>query len=656
MIIGLIARNYKCYKGINFIPFVKDDPEYLRLIIGNNGVGKSALLEAMDSYFNDAPWIVHTDSPKKNDAAVGILFLMEKEKAKSIIGLGNEEILSNISDTFWSLNVSQNSNYGKYYSDFFNLRDNLLPTYKGTHYLFMLGKDMDKKDVTFLTFHTTVFDNLKTLVNQQSILYNVGLVAYNIQNHYSYLYIPVESSVSEFLKLEARGMQILMDKTIKDTIATTFNEKRVTRNGGKKKFAYLDIINKSLESYVSSVEEQIQKIDPDYNFKKGYRQNTNLTANHITDVIIESYYSKRKLKKGDKPISTLSSGEKRRALIDIIYAFIIQSNNMEKELILSIDEPESSLHISKCYEQFERIQDISVNHQKTVFVATHWYGSLPILKSGTLMHIDDDSKSTIFSLSNYFEERREHPDDIQFKSFFDLSSSILSSLRSANYNWLLVEGKEDKQYIEYYIDASALNLKILPLGGCGNVKKIYEYLFVPISSTKKSEEVNGKKQKVFCLIDTDLACVAINVDSETKNHLLQIRRLQEKNDHSIGLFKVNDPTQSATEIEETLNPEIFYKALSVAIEQCGNDEEKTSFLAFNFDDGVNNSKIIGDYSILSHNGQGRSLREDKERIKWFIDNNKPLIASEYSKIPRIGDIPAWIQEIECFFTNQTPSK
>ena len=36
---------------------------------------------------------------------------------------------------------------------------------------------------------------------------------------------------------------------------------------------------------------------------------------------------------------------------------------------------------------------------------------------------------------------------------------------------ILVEGFEDKRYLEYYL--STENLVIIPVGGCSNVKKIF---------------------------------------------------------------------------------------------------------------------------------------------------------------------------------------
>ena len=655
MIIGIVVQNFKCYKGIQFIPLMKNKPEFLRVIIGNNGVGKSAILEAFDTFFNNANWTIHSDASRK-DASIGVFFLQEKSKAETIVG--NEkyiEIISKISDAFWNVNISANSAYSRSYSEFFKLREKISHL-RETHYLFMIGCESEKRDVSFLTFHGVVNESLKLITNKPNLV-SLNALKEKFLEHYSYLYIPVETSISDFLKLEAKGMQVLMDKNIKQNITSRLNDKKITRTiseSRQKKISILDMINESLENYINTVEKDIQKIDKDYSFKTSRKQSKNLTANHITDVIVDAYYAKRNLKKGEKIIATLSSGEKRRALIDIAYVFLSQSKSKknEKELILAIDEPESSLHISKCYEQFDRIQELSTKYNHMVFIATHWYGALPIISSGSLLHLEEKHNSiSVFDFKNYFEERRAHPDDIHFKSFFDLASSILSSLRSAEYNWLIVEGLDDKLYLEYYLDIVALNLNILPLGGCSNVIKLYEYLFAPLSQ-KKLEETDGSKKKVLCLIDTDDLVQGIDVSSETKNKLLSIKRLSSDLIDSTRstIINIDNPNRISTEIEDILEPQKYYTALKECINRSSDTTVKDSFGAFDFYENSIFSRIKGDESILIHRGEGRNQRDDKQKVIEFIETNKGIIAEEYVKQSKDDfEIPHCINLITEYF-------
>ena len=79
MILGAILRNYKCYSGVHYIPFYKNKEQNLNVIIGDNGVGKSTILEAMDSLFNDGKsWVVNSGASGQ-DSSVGALFLIEKD-------------------------------------------------------------------------------------------------------------------------------------------------------------------------------------------------------------------------------------------------------------------------------------------------------------------------------------------------------------------------------------------------------------------------------------------------------------------------------------------------------------------------------------------------------------------------------------------------
>ena len=54
MIVGLFLRYFKTYQGINYIPL--SDEDRFCGVLGDNGVGKSSILEALDVFFNDKAW------------------------------------------------------------------------------------------------------------------------------------------------------------------------------------------------------------------------------------------------------------------------------------------------------------------------------------------------------------------------------------------------------------------------------------------------------------------------------------------------------------------------------------------------------------------------------------------------------------------------
>lgn len=639
MIIATILKNFKCYKGINVVQFSEGILNYLNIIIGNNGVGKSAVLEGLDTLFNDAHWIINKENKSQADTQVGAAFLLEKGEVDDLLDARELSIISEISDFFWHFTPASMVPF-RGYENLFDIRNKHL-LFEDTHYLVLIGKSNNSRSLGFLSFDNKVRDAL-TLTpkpNEQTLH---KMLAKILDSH-AYIYIPVESSVSNFVKLQNQSMQMLMDRKIKDEISKSLKEKRITRTKGHKelKLSLLDMINEVLEAYVNTVEHDIQNEYAGYSYKPGPNQTSKLSANQIADKMIETYYTRRIFKKDGKMIEDLSSGEKRIILIDIISAFI-QKTNPSRELIVAMDEPESSLHISKCYEQFAKINNIAIEHHHQIFLTTHWYGSLPVLKCGGLIHIDDRSKSSYNEICNYFEKRGHLPNDVQLKGYFDLTSSLLYAFRNSKHTMLLVEGYEDKRYIEYYL--GDCNLTIVPVGGCSNVKKIYSYLYTPLSD-KEMIPLAGTR-KIICLIDTDIKCPTIGIENDVDSNVLTMRRLHQESSADATILKCTDDHKNPTEIEEVLEPKLFYDSLKRVIDEYGSNEEKQAFGHFIFNASVKNSRISGDYSILKQNELGIDVAKDKSVISSFIDSHKEDIAVVYVRTPKTGLTPNWIVELK----------
>ncbi len=652
MIIGLFQRHFKIYKGAKYIPFGINQKEMFNLFIGQNGAGKSSILEALNCYFNNSEFIYHSNE-KRSEAFVAPLFLIEKEDINNY-DKKVQQIIPVISDVLLNLSITSSSNF-KSYESFFE-QQKFLKEIKSTHYIFTNAywPQTDNSDQSFITFDNIIkkkIQEIEDFTNDKDYYSAIAKLRSDINKNYSFLYIPVETSIDDFLRLESKGMQDLMSEDVKKRIEKTLNEKLPIKEGRTQKKSILEIINNDLEDFVKEVECTIQEIDKDYDFDKEFKAKTKLTANHLSDVMIETFFSKRKLKKNGKQIKYLSAGERKKALIDIAYSFLIQEQNKNRQIILAIDEPESSLHISMCYDQFNRLEELSSKFNIQLLVTSHWYGSLPIIDRGNLYHIDsndEEIKINQYSFRNYFEESGNNPSDIQFKSFFDLASAIISSLRIQVTNWLIVESEEDKNYILKHISLEK-GLKILPVGGCAIVKLLYNYLYTPISQKSEKKELNGK---IFCLIDTDFQGVGTKdfLDDHI-NGLLKMRRLQIMENSNIELHKIDTDIKYPTEIEEALNSKAFYESLKKTIEESNNENVKEIFNKFKYDEESINSFIKGDKSIIYPNTtasfEGNPLKE-KEKIYEFIEKNKKEICKNYCKIKEIPK-PEWINKIEDFF-------
>ncbi|WP_353144180.1 AAA family ATPase [Acinetobacter pragensis] len=654
MIIGLFLRHYKIYNNVNFIPVAHSTDSGLSLFVGNNGVGKSSILEALNTFFNNGYW--NKSKKEKNDQTFLCPCVLINKDEFNFFCKNNEvdkNVLEEISNYLFTYEDKNQSEL----KEFFKLRKNF-ELKKSDFYLLLVGSLFTDKNKAY--FGSTFDNDIKKIIKTIDQNYNSDQILLNIKKYYNYIYIPVEANSNDFLKLETAEMQKLMNKDILETIDSILTEKINTTNQGRQKSSNLvSFINTTLNGFMDNINEKIRVIDDEYSFKveDGYKKN--LTAADLRDQILRAYFSIRTLKKNSKEIFELSSGEQRIALIDIATAFIQNNTDKQRCTILAIDEPEASLHISKCFNQFRRIENLSHNENTQVLLTTHWYGSLPTLYHGTLNLIKSGSKVEIssFPLNNYLEQRRDFPDDIDLKSFFELVSTIISSIKSENTKWLIIEGSDDHLYYKKYLDKKVENLFILPVGGCGNVIKIYEYLFAPFS--EKTEKGILKDAKVLCLIDSDISQKNTKFTDKKIEHNLKLCRIQNFN-HEISLCGVNAAGNYVpTAIEDCLNPSIFFKALEKSFEEENFKEYQMIFQSFEFNTTFNSSRLTGEKCLLKP--KTMEAFDSKDELMKIIQSNefKIVLAQNYCHLVEEGllveeDLPDLFKTVLEFFNKKAP--
>ncbi|SCZ68499.1 AAA family ATPase, partial [Thiohalomonas denitrificans] len=217
-------------------------------------------------------------------------------------------------------------------------------------------------------------------------------------------------------------------------------------------------IPQGLNAFVDEVGERLSG----YRYKKPARRQKNLTRDELHSQVIDAFFLVRVLNRvtatGEIPVSQLSSGEKRKALIDVAYSFLSASSPLRKEVILAVDEPEASLHTAACFDQFEKLIGITDSGNQ-VITTTHWYGFIPIVSHGVANLTDRDANDIItitpVDLKQYRESvkkkvadsKGKFPTDVSLKSVNDLVQSIMFSIRKDEpYNWLICEGSSEKIY------------------------------------------------------------------------------------------------------------------------------------------------------------------------------------------------------------------
>lgn len=646
MVVSMYLRHFKIYKGINYIPLSLG--HQFSTIIGENGVGKSSILEALDFVFNKRD---HKDWPVNNEAKydggikgsnipfVAPIFLIKKDSLRNSKKEDQEQFVkaNELSKFLWETEIKTKA---KSSDEFFKHRNELSNNFQSEEYLLVLiGKKYLENGIFFGSFHSALdfIPEIEGKPKDESIqIYFKGFYDYII-SHYSYLHIPVETDAFQYTKLETTEMQKLMDKNIQDEIENAITIKTVKS------------INEGLGKFVIEVEQTLSS----YQYKGNYKDN--LTMSDLVSKIIEAYFSIKVLNKKSEsgrlvPVNNLSSGEKRKALIDVAYSFLLRNQNRDKKIIIAIDEPEASLHISSCFNQFEKLMTIAnLGHQ--TMISTHWYGYLPIISRGSATSIQKDSDNNIeinlFDLYNYREQilharklyRGPLPFDINIKSYNDLIQSIVFSLLAEKpYNWIICEGLSEKIYFERFFreQIDSLNLRILPVGGYKEVKKIYENLISPINDPDYIV-----KGKVLCIIDTDKEVIKVDYKKNTNLHFLRL--LNENNNESklvdVDSVKATPPT----EIEDCLDPQAFYNTLLFF---AVNDQDLNELISRN-----------PYYKSANHSGECLDFRQqDYVKLKAFFDKNKGenkiLFAKQYlnefEKI-KVPNNQKWLNQIKLIF-------
>lgn len=662
MIVGIFLRHIKTYKGINFIPL--SDGEKFCGLVGNNGIGKSTVLEALDKIFlQNKEWNINLAHNKsQGDANIPYIvpiFLIEKEKIKfdekelELINVIDKAIKKvgpqNLPPRFSG--AKETVNHIKRIVESIDNIDNF--------FLIPLGITYSGKK-TFSVFTNYFTEELKDFIgdinapsNGEEIELDLAVlddIFAKVIDIYRYIYIPRELSAEEFSKLHNKQFEFLMGKSLHQTLNETISPDAVRR------------INEALDGIVNSIATDLKTYE--YRTKSDVRQRK-LQKDDINNLIIEAYFNIRSMHvkvKNDSSIAItkLSSGEKQKAILDIANSLLKKNSegNSEKYIIFGFDEPESSLHISACFDMFQDLYE-TTKYCSQVLFTTHWYGYIPsVLEGNTVILSRDQSDIHAFdfiNISKYREEtkilkessRNQLPISIQLKSINDLVQAIIYGSMSENpFCWLICEGSSEKIYLSYFLGEFVKDrrLRILPVGGYSEVKKLYNHLSIAFEDFK-----NEMKGKVFLLCDTDdkLESDTSHIKHDSQHPKLKYRRLiVDGNNESVQLVEVNSNIAAKpTVLEDVLNGSTFIKTLDLLK-----------------DDNPELNSIIYETNRIDVQGKGfypsalslkLSIAEAKELKNFFKKYNndmKVIFAKTYiANVEDLEEIP-WVNQIKEFFS------
>lgn len=641
MIVGVILRYFKTYQGINYIPLT--DHDKFCGLVGDNGVGKSSILEGLDCFFNDKQWNLNNTTKKSGTSTtrpqIVPIFLLKKDlfsPQEAVLAEKLNRIAREISED--DVNASVRHHIKRFID---NRKKLLTQSELGDFYLMPLGIDHNNQ-ITISIFNckksSEIFDGSSNPAQETDAKSSISEIELNtlkpiletIKKTIDYLYIPKEIDPESFTKLESDSIQVLMGETLIQRLNDVIPAKEI------------GVINSNLTQIVDQISNELEI----YSYRTPTDRQQNLKKIDVYNLIIESYFKIRKLhKKLDDnwlEISALSSGEKQKAIIDVANSLLCKHRENGENLIIAVDEPESSLHMSACFEQFDTLYNISRNCMQLIFTS-HWYGFLPTIESGSATIISRDKNTHVFdqiNLSSYREQIKQMttstkgklPYDIRLKSINDFIQSIIASVLSDDpYNWIICEGTSEKIYFTKYLEELAKDhkIRIIPVGGAKEIKRIYNHLAISYDDFK--DEI---KSKIILLSDTDAELVKYDVNTNFKN-LICKRVVNCDSSRTTKLVHIqSNPVSPATEIETALNGLVFLNTLKYFSESY---PDQLSFI-----NQYPSAPEICSYYALDL----RSSEWSKVQEFFDMDNNKFTFATKYVELLEDQHVvPEWIKEI-----------
>ncbi|UXK12921.1 hypothetical protein NYP80_03250 [Erwinia pyrifoliae] len=223
MIIGVFLRYFKTYSGTNYIP-LSSGSQFCG-IVGNNGIGKSSVLEALDSFINSKPWNTNSLFKKASSSSplphIVPLYLIKREdlsedhREKAL--LLTELVLDyNTSSTDKTLTPTTRTLITTFLGHIAKLKRNLnLDEY----YLIPLGIEKDGNiSISILNSKRLCrllnIDELEVKVSSDILSNHFGDLLHYIRHKYEYIYIPKDIDSESFTKLETSEIQKLMGESL----------------------------------------------------------------------------------------------------------------------------------------------------------------------------------------------------------------------------------------------------------------------------------------------------------------------------------------------------------------------------------------------------------------------------------------------------------
>lgn len=570
MFAGIYLKNFKCYQATQFVPIYSSLSERLVGYLGDNGVGKSAIIEALDAFFSNTAkqkWFRNRDAKKGvSESFIAPVFIITK---KDIAKFDVEDENSDIENFSTELKK--------------NIKG--VPVIDEDQLLVCVAKKEDGS--------ISLYDGKRELKDKKVEKMAKNLYQKIIEK-YQFIYMGAEIDIDKVAKIDSEIAEIIIGSPMATEVEKQF--KNINTNN-----EFVENLNKELEGFVDDkLTSKLKETDSSYSYSGVRGSVGKLTIKKLAEASIRVFLNSRRLKYKNIQLEDLSSGQRRLALFDFVIA-ILENRAAEKNryLIFAIDEPEISVDTIKRIEQFEKLEKISKKEVSVMFTS-HWYGWISNTKIGNSIVIEEDlekNKKVFCSNKNNDFPFRKMP-KYEMRMIFDFLVSLGSNAEASPQKYfILCEGPTDKNYLESSL-SNANKYKIISVGK-GRVLKMSK-IFADYYWTK-----HKKLKNILFLIDTD----PDQRDKFSKEKLL--RRWSKDSDLQIKLENTADNDYSKCEIEDLLEPKILLNSLKKII-----------------DDKIVRNLNIKYKDLFGIDAFGLDSRERK-KLEALIKNKKLELSKQY---------------------------
>lgn len=507
MVVGVFLKNFKCYQGIQHVPSFSHLHKGLVAYLGDNGVGKSAVLEGLQTFFSKKPhWLRNKESKKgAADCFIGPVFLLNKTSVPDVYGKFSKELAKNL-----KLEVSADQ------------------------ILICVARREDGA--------VSIFDGKKELDIEGN-----KKIAEEIYKHicsvYQYIYINAEVDIDEQAKVNSDIYELIIGSSIIGEVEKRFKESDT-------KSQLIENLNKTLGDLIDEkFTNRLKQADQNYSYGSNRGAISKLTMNMLARVSTEAFLYSRKLKYKGKQLEDLSSGQRRTALLDFIIAVLDnKAFDPKKNLILAIDEPEISLDTGKKMQQFEKLTELT-GKEVSIMFTSHWYGWMVFTNAGQSILIEEEEGDGRRVTRSYINSEFPFRDIAKYemRMVFDFLMALGASAETnKEKKFIICEGESDLSYLEGSLNSP--DYKVIPVGKArvqkiSNIFKDYYW--------KDAGPLIGN---VLFLIDTDPQ----NKDPYDNPYL---RRWAKNDDLNVTLINGGENAHNKCCIENTLEPDFYLESL-----------------------------------------------------------------------------------------------